>query len=146
MSNEGIKSSVRNGTESCHYCGALASTVDHIVPDSLGGPDSAWNFQPCCMPCNHRKANSWPTCECHKCGIAVSRFVANPRWSDKALSILTARVERVDHHIEEVKDKSALPLEARVRLSKSRERARVGLETVEKLVLTHRYPFDSVEI
>jgi hypothetical protein len=147
MSNgDGIKYSVKKGTESCHYCGGLATTVDHVVPASLGGPDSAWNFQPSCTPCNHKKSNSWPECSCEKCETAVSRFMQNPAWTDIALKVLTLRVERVDSHLEEVERQSADLEDARVRLLSARQRAQSGLDKVQNLVLTHRYPFGRVEI
>jgi len=68
--------------ELCHYCGnAKGTTIDHIVPKSLGGTLYLWNIQPACATCNHKKADSWPTCECEKCRSAVIRHLS---WPDKA--------------------------------------------------------------
>lgn len=39
----------------CVYCGARASTVDHIVPQCEKGPDSWKNMVACCGSCNNRK-------------------------------------------------------------------------------------------
>jgi 5-methylcytosine-specific restriction endonuclease McrA len=41
----------------CVYCGAAASSLDHVVPRSRGG-DSVWeNVVTSCAPCNLRKGN-----------------------------------------------------------------------------------------
>jgi 5-methylcytosine-specific restriction endonuclease McrA len=42
----------------CRYCGAPATTVDHIVPKSNGGSDHDSNLAAACRDCNNRKANS----------------------------------------------------------------------------------------
>lgn len=40
----------------CLHCGATDSlTLDHILPYSLGGPDSLDNLQTLCRSCNSRK-------------------------------------------------------------------------------------------
>ena len=41
----------------CVYCSAPATTVDHLVPSSRGGPNSWLNTAASCKPCNTRKAN-----------------------------------------------------------------------------------------
>jgi 5-methylcytosine-specific restriction endonuclease McrA len=41
----------------CAYCGAHASTVDHIVPRSLGGQTSFRNCVACCRACNSKKSS-----------------------------------------------------------------------------------------
>jgi diadenosine tetraphosphate (Ap4A) HIT family hydrolase len=45
----------------CELCGVDASVraleVDHIVPKSLGGPDSLDNYQALCYKCNTNKGN-----------------------------------------------------------------------------------------
>lgn len=36
-------------------------TLDHVVPRSLGGPDSMWNLVVMCNVCNHAKSSQlWP--------------------------------------------------------------------------------------
>jgi 5-methylcytosine-specific restriction endonuclease McrA len=45
----------------CAYCGGHASTVDHLVPQSRGGPNSWLNTIAACPSCNLRKANRTPT-------------------------------------------------------------------------------------
>ena len=44
----------------CAYCGARATTVDHILPASRGGDWSWMNAVAACEPCNFRKADRTP--------------------------------------------------------------------------------------
>lgn len=44
----------------CAYCGGHASTVDHLLPQSRGGPNTWLNTIAACGPCNLRKANRTP--------------------------------------------------------------------------------------
>lgn len=39
--------------ERCHYCGGPGGTIDHIIPRSKGGPNTASNCVPACGPCNN---------------------------------------------------------------------------------------------
>ncbi|MGI8462580.1 MAG: HNH endonuclease [Solirubrobacterales bacterium] len=36
-------------------CGAVATTVDHVIPVSKGGNDAPSNLRPMCAACNGRK-------------------------------------------------------------------------------------------
>lgn len=49
------------GTTKCRNCGTSMSfgeaRADHILPRSKGGPDSSWNVQPLCAPCNRDKSD-----------------------------------------------------------------------------------------
>ena len=62
----------------CHYCGAKATTEDHIVPRcDLPRPASRlpyWfrscNVVPACSPCNNRKSNWRSDCTCDHCSWA----------------------------------------------------------------------------
>ncbi|WP_194922942.1 HNH endonuclease [Catenulispora pinisilvae] len=36
----------------CHWCGAVATTVDHVVPRAAGGDDSPGNLVASCSRCN----------------------------------------------------------------------------------------------
>lgn len=40
----------------CVYCGAPATTVDHVVATAHGGTDDYDNLVAACQPCNDRKA------------------------------------------------------------------------------------------
>ncbi len=42
----------------CAYCGAYASTIDHVHPKSKGGQNSWMNTVACCYKCNSEKGNS----------------------------------------------------------------------------------------
>lgn len=134
-----LKYLVKRGGETCHYCEELATTVDHIVPDSLGGPSSVWNLQPSCEPCNNKKSSNWPTCSCDKCQSAILTFSQNPVWTDKAQEALNGKIRRMEEQAEEIK-------KARLRVLANAERARQTLQMVDNLVLTQRYPFDRVEL
>lgn len=41
----------------CVYCGAKATTIDHVWPRALGGEDSYENCVACCEPCNSAKGS-----------------------------------------------------------------------------------------
>lgn len=41
----------------CVYCGRPATTVDHVIPRSRGGPNAQWNLVPACKECNHEKGS-----------------------------------------------------------------------------------------
>jgi 5-methylcytosine-specific restriction endonuclease McrA len=40
---------------SCQYCGKVATTIDHIIPRSLGGGHTWENTAACCKSCNAKK-------------------------------------------------------------------------------------------
>lgn len=44
----------------CVYCGGHATTVDHVLPRSRGGPDSWENLVACCVRCNNTKGDRTP--------------------------------------------------------------------------------------
>lgn len=44
----------------CGYCGGRATTIDHILPESRGGPWSWENNVAACGPCNNAKGNRTP--------------------------------------------------------------------------------------
>ncbi len=50
---------IRDGHK-CAYCGAKATTLDHILPRSRGGAWSWLNVVAACEGCNHRKGNRTP--------------------------------------------------------------------------------------
>ncbi|OYO22675.1 HNH endonuclease [Enemella dayhoffiae] len=51
---------LKRDRHSCAYCGGYADTVDHLVPQSRGGPNSWLNTVAACSPCNLNKANRTP--------------------------------------------------------------------------------------
>jgi hypothetical protein len=42
----------------CGYCGAEATSLDHIVPRFKSGSSNRHNLLPCCRRCNESKASS----------------------------------------------------------------------------------------
>lgn len=59
----------------CHYCREQPHhkmrTVDHVVPQSHGGPWSDWNLVAACSPCNNRLGNALRKCSCEFCVSAM---------------------------------------------------------------------------
>ena len=55
----------------CHYCGFLATSRDHVVPDSVGGAKAWWNLVPSCHDCNLGKADR-QACSCEFCLRAIA--------------------------------------------------------------------------
>lgn len=51
---------LRRDNARCGYCGASASTIDHIIPRSRGGKDSWENLMACCLKCNNIKGDRTP--------------------------------------------------------------------------------------
>lgn len=50
---------IRDGYR-CAYCGAKATTIDHVLPRSRGGEWSWLNCVAACTTCNSRKGNRTP--------------------------------------------------------------------------------------
>lgn len=51
---------LRRDSSRCAYCRRSASTVDHILPRSRGGPDTWENLVACCVRCNNTKGDRTP--------------------------------------------------------------------------------------
>lgn len=51
---------LRRDGQRCGYCGASASTIDHVLPRSRGGKDSWENLVACCLRCNNEKGDRTP--------------------------------------------------------------------------------------
>jgi hypothetical protein len=51
---------LKRDNHTCVYCGAKASTVDHVLPDSRGGGFTWENLAAACLACNGAKANRTP--------------------------------------------------------------------------------------
>lgn len=49
----------RDGSR-CRYCGKEATTLDHVIPRSQGGPNTRKNLVACCESCNGKKRNRTP--------------------------------------------------------------------------------------
>lgn len=41
--------------DKCAYCGGQATTIDHLIPLSIGGNDNPSNWVAACQPCNSKK-------------------------------------------------------------------------------------------
>ena len=51
---------LRRDAQRCAYCRRSATTVDHVLPRSRGGPDSWENLVACCVRCNNTKGDRTP--------------------------------------------------------------------------------------
>ena len=51
---------LRRDAHRCGYCGAVATTVDHVIPRSRGGSDTWENLVACCLSCNNAKSDRTP--------------------------------------------------------------------------------------
>ena len=60
----------------CCYCGAPATTVDHVVPLSRGGRNDWLNTVAACRPCNNRKGDRSPSAA----GLALRSQPFVPSW------------------------------------------------------------------
>jgi 5-methylcytosine-specific restriction endonuclease McrA len=71
---------LRRDRHRCGYCGAAASTVDHIVPRSRGGANSWANTTGACYGCNQAKADRTPA----EAGMRLRVIPAAPTWASLA--------------------------------------------------------------
>ncbi|GAB2732256.1 HNH endonuclease [Nocardioides pakistanensis] len=46
---------LRRDRRRCAYCGKRGETIDHVVPQAMGGPNTWANLVTACSPCNNRK-------------------------------------------------------------------------------------------
>lgn len=44
----------------CAYCGGHGDTIDHVLPQSRGGPNTWTNLVAACKPCNNSKDDKLP--------------------------------------------------------------------------------------
>lgn len=51
---------LRRDNHRCAYCGAGATTIDHVLPRSRGGKDTWENLVACCLRCNNNKGDRTP--------------------------------------------------------------------------------------
>ncbi|WP_066040883.1 HNH endonuclease [Herbiconiux solani] len=51
---------LRRDNQRCGYCGASATTIDHVHPRSRGGKDTWENLVACCLRCNNVKGDRTP--------------------------------------------------------------------------------------
>lgn len=108
MSNSGARRDLAKKYaigELCHYCQkATGTTLDHIVPKSMGGTLYLWNVQPACGPCNHAKADAWPTCECEKCQNAIRRHLSWPEKAQITFKSLAVTRQHTEENIEALRE------------------------------------------
>lgn len=93
---------LRRDAHTCRYCGAKAPdvllTVDHVIPDALGGTDDASNLVTACRDCNSGKSSTSPDAALVE-GVADDAL----RWAAamrKAYDLIRAEREQVDKMVE----------------------------------------------
>jgi 5-methylcytosine-specific restriction endonuclease McrA len=57
FSREGM---LKRDKYTCRYCRGYGDTMDHVFPESRGGPTSWMNCVTSCVTCNNRKGNRTP--------------------------------------------------------------------------------------
>ena len=78
---------IRRDGSVCHYCPTSMSltkrdsppephtmTLEHVVPESKGGPSTADNLVLACSECNQKMDNQVFKCECNFCVRARNRY------------------------------------------------------------------------
>ena len=68
---------LRRDGNRCAYCGGFASTIDHVMPRSRGGPTSWENCVAACGECNRTKADRTPG----EAGMRLRTRPVRPRWT-----------------------------------------------------------------
>lgn len=80
----------------CVYCGVRSADVviDHVIPQSVGGPDVFHNLVTACAPCNGRKSDA----PLHLAGMALQygRFSGTPSPLPRIHMTLTKRRRPAD--------------------------------------------------
>src|SRR6478735_1475125 len=78
----------RDGTRNCHYCnvvttksGKFMATRDHVIPKSLGGPNSVNNYVLACSQCNTMRGNILVYCHCEFCEKVIDDWFHDNLWS-----------------------------------------------------------------
>jgi hypothetical protein len=62
----------------CQYCGTRGElTLDHVMPQSRGGPDTWENLVSACVKCNQRKADRTPEEAGMKLSTVPRRYTPN---------------------------------------------------------------------
>lgn len=83
---------LRRDNHTCRYCGASAPgvklTVDHVVPEALGGRDEPENLVTACEPCNSGKSSMPPDA-----AIVAEVRTDAMRWARALKAVATARAE-----------------------------------------------------
>ena len=68
---------LRRDGNRCAYCGGTATTIDHVMPRSRGGPTTWENCVAACGDCNRVKADRTPG----EAGMRLRTRPARPRWT-----------------------------------------------------------------
>lgn len=51
---------LKRDRHTCRYCRQHGDTIDHVIPESRGGPTSWLNCVACCSTCNNKKDDRTP--------------------------------------------------------------------------------------
>jgi hypothetical protein len=70
-------------------------TVDHILPDSIGGKYNPDNFQTMCRPCNEAKKNHMPVKDIEKVLADMDRYAKC--WVNRDLLTALLRAQLMHH-------------------------------------------------
>lgn len=86
---------LRRDNHACRYCGATAPdaklTVDHVIPEALGGSDEPTNLVAACTHCNSGKSSVPPDAEL-VADVATDAF----RWSLAMQEVAAIREQEIE--------------------------------------------------
>ncbi len=87
---------LRRDNHTCRYCGQSAPevklTVDHVVPEALGGSDEPSNLVAACADCNNGKSSVQPD------AVVVEDVKADAiRWANAMAQVAEIRSQELQH-------------------------------------------------
>jgi hypothetical protein len=87
---------LRRDNHACRYCGATAPdvklTVDHVVPEALGGSNEPSNLVTACADCNNGKSSVHPD------SVVVEDVQADAiRWANAMSQVAELRNQELEH-------------------------------------------------
>lgn len=82
---------IKQSSGRCHYCNRrtnrtvgspLQATREHVVPRSMGGPNSINNYVLACADCNNRRGTILFFCSCDFCSSLIGEAMSSQEFID----------------------------------------------------------------
>jgi hypothetical protein len=99
----------------CAWCGAVGSTLDHVVPVSWGGQARLDNCVVACRACNHARHELWPSEFAARMGFKPTHPVITAVLADEAARFAASEQAVRRRRIEECRSKDEAQVWAAVR-------------------------------